>query len=107
MKKILFLIILVSAPLTVFANGFGSETEGQGHMMTGSMMSGFMGFGWIFMILFWILVIVGIIAIVKWIIHPKKDKIEDSKSTLDIIKERYARGDIDKKEFEEKKKDLT
>jgi putative membrane protein len=66
-------------------------------------------FGMIFMIIFWVLVIVGLAFLIKWLIQTtnsgKTDARTDSRA-IQILKERYARGEIEKAEFDARKKDL-
>ena len=60
-----------------------------------------MGFGMIGMVLFWVLIIFGIVVLVRRVSGSSA-----SKTALDMLNERYARGDIDQQEFEERKRGL-
>ena len=53
------------------------------------------------MLLFWILVIYGIVMLVK-----RSPTSAGKNTALDILKERYAKGEITKEQFEGMKKDL-
>lgn len=67
----------------------------------------FGGFGWIFMVFWWAIIIAGIVVLTQWIMGQSRSASDDKKSPLEILKERYAKGEIDRKEFEDKKKDLS
>ena len=66
------------------------------------------GVGSIFMIIVWALIIVGIVYLIKWSLGQSGGSPATRGNTpLEILKERYAKGEINKQEFEEKKKDLA
>lgn len=78
-------------------------------MPGGYGMMGSFGFGGIFMVLWWVLVIVGIVMLVKWVgtSSSKEGQNRSGSKALDILKERYAQGEINEQEFQKKKLDLT
>src|SRR3990167_8072159 len=88
-----------------WSSPFGSNNSTNNMMNFGFGPLG--SFGWIFMILWWVLIIAGIVALIKWLTNQSRNSHRDGKSALEILKERYAKGEIDKKEFEDKKKDLS
>ena len=61
----------------------------------------------VLMLLFWILVILGIAALIRWLLMqwPSSRGARD-KTPLEIVQERYARGEIDREEYEQKERDL-
>lgn len=79
------------------------------------MMGGFegfgggMGFGGIGMLLFWALVIGGVILIARWFTAgPSSGSASPvrGRTALEVLDERYAKGEIDKDEFDRKRRDL-
>lgn len=68
------------------------------------------GWGWpgfVHMGLWWIFLVIAIIVLVRVLSnssHKAAPPVEDS--ALEILKKRYARGEINKEEFEQKKRDL-
>ena len=63
--------------------------------------------GGLFMLLAWLLIILGIVAMVRWFFSRfDRGTSVAQESPLEILKRRYAKGEIDKAEFEEKRKDI-
>jgi len=69
------------------------------------MMWGAWGVGMmLMMVLFWVLIIVAVVLGIRWVLGQGKESRTDS--ALEILCQRYARGEINKEEFESKRKDL-
>ncbi len=56
--------------------------------------------------LFWVLVLVGIVLLVRWLWIQGRPPTRGEDSPLDILKRRYARGEITREEFESIRRDL-
>lgn len=110
--KFIITLILLLLHLTSFSIAMAQGRPYDGWGMGPGMMSYGWGMGWfgmIFMIAFWALVIIALIFLVKWLIQNtagNKKTYSESNKALEILKERYAKGEIDKTEFDAKKKDL-
>lgn len=71
-----------------------------------------MGWGWpwpLMMLVFWIAVIVGVIFLVRWVASSanRGRGSTSEESALDILNKRYAKGEINRDEYEKIKKDIS
>jgi len=57
------------------------------------------------MLAFWGVVIVGLVLGIRWLVSQGKESQSDS--ALEVLRQRYARGEINKDEFEAKKRDFS
>ncbi len=106
-----FLAVLVLSNLYLSPALAQSGRYGNWHM--GRWMTGGWGVGWfgmLFNLLFWGLIIVGLVFLIRWLIQTTIDKDQSGvnlgSNAMEILKERYARGEINRGEFESMKKDL-
>lgn len=89
-----------------------------GGMMGPGMMGGFaggpasgawgwaVGLGWLSMLAFWGALIVGVVLLVRWLGGSVGGGRGGSESALDILRRRYAAGEITKEQFEEMRQAL-
>jgi len=81
---------------------------GIGHGMMGTWGMG--GFGMVFMMVFWVLAIVGVAFLIKWLVQSTGSRQAAGRrgsGAVEILKERYARGEINKAEFDSMKRDIS
>jgi putative membrane protein len=82
-------------------------------MMGGGLGALGMGIGWLFSLLFWGLLLVAAVVVARWLWARGREQersassAEAGDSALEILKRRYARGEIDRDEFVARKRDLA
>ncbi len=70
----------------------------------GDGMMWWMGLGFLFFVLFW----GAVIWLIVWVVRQATGKgTSGTKNALDIARERYARSEITKEQFEQIKKDVS
>jgi putative membrane protein len=88
------------------------------------MMGGNAWWGWVIMLLFWVLLIGGIALVVFWLVRQgyiggsttsgagasRERRLDNSgragQAALDILNERYARGEINREQYDQMKRDI-
>ena len=109
---IVFMISLLSGFILLSWDVSAANSGGYSDWHMGPGMMGNWGTGWfggIFMIIFWVFLIVGLVFLIKWLIQTTSSGKTDTRmgsSAVEILKERYARGEINQEELETKKRDL-
>ena len=67
------------------------------------------GLGWLFMLVWWGLILAVLVGLIRWLFTGHSGDAgarSDSKRNVDILKERYARGDIDRETYERMRREL-
>ena len=111
MKQMFVLSLWAAISTLASKTALAQQAAGPGyraHMWDGGWHGWFMGP--IMMIVFIAIAVVVVVLLVRWLggrnQGPTQHLYTPSKTPLDILKERYARGEIDNDEFEERRRVL-
>lgn len=114
MRDILTVLGVIVLVLLVVAF-LGLGMMGWGGMMGPGMTGWYYGPGYapwlgIVMLLFWLLIIGGVGLLVVWLIRQGSQTLpreeQRGETALEILKRRYARGEISKEQFDQMRRDL-
>ena len=61
--------------------------------------------GWLMMLVFWVLVVVGIVVLMRFAVGT--DARRGGETPLEILRRRYAAGELTKEQFEQMKRDVA
>ena len=101
----LIVLVVVAVTLSMLMGGM----MGPGMMRPGNMPGGWgwglgMGIGGLAMLAFWGALIVGVVWLMRAL---SDDRSPQSRTPLDVLKGRYAAGEITREQYEQMRKDLS
>ncbi len=106
MRRLARSAMLLATALAIPWPGWAQERPWDGwgmHPMWGPW--GVWGIGMMLgMFVFWALVIAGLVLGIRWLVTERREAPPDR--ALALLRERYARGEISKEEFESRRRDL-
>ncbi len=86
----------------------GSWSAPSGNFFNSMMGFGNLGFGgWLAMVLWWLFVLVVIVIAISWLVRQFGGQSGGKSDAVEVLKTRYAKGEIDEKEFKEKLNKLS
>jgi len=88
-------IVALTAEAQVYREGVW-YAWGWGPMLLGALL----------MIVFWTAVITLVVLLVRWLVGTPREQHSSKPSAIEILEERFARGEIDREEFEERRRVL-
>lgn len=93
------LVMLIGWAIASGTAGYG---DGVGWMMPGvwGWMGAVMPLMLLGMALFWAAIILGLVALVRWIVSLSGGRPAESVDALELARRRYARGEISREEYE-------
>lgn len=107
---VLGILVLVVLVLPVLGGGMMGPGMmwGGGPVTAGGWTWGLgMGLGWLMMLAFWGALIVGVVALVRWLGGTgERPRPPAAESALDVLKRRYAAGEITAEQYQQMKEVL-